>query len=69
MSEKIPAEFVTDWKKIRYWLWACRRGDEFCARSLSENKSENRNENLTATAKKSKYTTVYIVVRDNIPQK
>ena len=52
MSEKIPAEFVTDWKKIRYWLWACRRGDEFCARSLSENKSENRNENLTATAKK-----------------
>ena len=50
-------------------MWACRRGEEFCARSLSENKRENRNENLTATAKKSKYTTVYIVVRDNIPQK
>ena len=55
MSEKIPAEFVTDWKEIRYW--ACRRGEEFCARTLSENKRENINENLTATAKKiSKYT-------------
>ena len=39
------------------------------SRSLSYNKRENRNENLIATAKESKYTSVHIVVRDNIPQK
>ena len=54
MSEKIPAEFVTDWKKVRYWLWTSRREEKCCARSLSWNKRENRNENLTGTAKESK---------------
>ena len=32
-------------------------------------KIEMTNENLTATAKESKYTALYIVVRDNISQK
>ena len=60
---------MTDWKKVRYWLWESRRGEGCCARSLFQSKRENRNENLTATAKESKYTALYIVMRDNIPQK
>ena len=63
MSEKIPVEIVTDWKKVDIDCEQAERGEECCARSLSGNKKENRNENLTATAKESKYTAVQISCR------
>ena len=35
MSEKIPIEFVTDWKKVDIYCEQAERGEDCCARSHS----------------------------------
>ena len=35
MSEEIPVEFLTDWKKVDIDCEQAERGEECCARSLS----------------------------------
>ena len=35
MSEKIPIEFVADWKKVDIYCEQAERGEDCCARSHS----------------------------------
>ena len=57
MSEKNPADFVTD-RKVRYRLSKQSRGLLSKKKIFLEIKRENRNDNLTETAKESEYTAV-----------
>ena len=57
MSEENPAEFVTD-QKVGYRLSKQSRGLLSKKKIFLEIKRENRNDNLTETAKESEYTAV-----------